>query len=194
LTDLWDKGESVYSPSEMEIFRATAERAWQDLQALGEDRNVFGLIHRDLHPWNFVFHNGAVYIIDFDSCGWGYYLYDMAVTLVELDFSQEDYGAPCAQMQAAFLKGYQRVRPLPVGYQEYIGTFMAIEMVRIVNMVLGWKAPTEKPWGPRYLATVVERLGEFAAGNDINPKPVVPRLLLWLKTRSPLDLVGRRSW
>jgi len=196
---LWSKGELVYSASEMEIFRATVERVRQDLQALGEGRNVFGIIHRDLNPWNFVFHKGAVYVIDFEECGWGYYLYDMAVTLVDLDFSQGDYGVRYAPMRAAFLEGYQRVSPLPVGYQEYIGTFMAIEMVRIANMILGWKAPTEKPWGPIYLARVVERLEEFAAGNDINaagndinPKPVVPRLLLWLKSRSPLDLAGRR--
>jgi Ser/Thr protein kinase RdoA (MazF antagonist) len=168
----------------MEIFRATAERIRRDLQALGEGSNVFGIIHRDLHPLNYVFRSRAVYAIDFDACGWGYYLYDMAVILVDLDFSQEDYGARCAPMQAAFLKGYQRERPLPVGYQDYIGTFMAMELVRYVDMILKWEAPTQKSWGPKYLAGVVDRLERFA-GNDGNAKPFVSRLLRWLSSGAP---------
>lgn len=182
---LWSKGELVYSTSEMEIFRAAMERIRKDMQALGEGSDVFGIIHRDLHPLNYVFHKRAAYVIDFDVCGWGYYLYDLAVPLVDLDFTQEHYGAPYARMEAAFLEGYQRERPLPMGYQEYIDTFLAMEMMRYVNMILGWKAPTQRPWGPKYLAGVRERLEKFAE-NDRNPKPVLSRFLLWLKSRSPI--------
>ena len=48
-------------------------------------RTATGLIHADLHYENFLFHDGVARAIDFDDCGWGFYLYDVAVTLWELE-------------------------------------------------------------------------------------------------------------
>ena len=52
---------------------------------LAQTPGSFGLIHGDLHSENFLFHDGAVRAIDFDDCGWGFHLYDLAVTLWELE-------------------------------------------------------------------------------------------------------------
>lgn len=155
-TPLWNKGKSVYSRGELDVFRATAERVWQNLQELGKDINVFGVIHRDLHLNNFLFHNGEAYAIDFETCGRGYYLFDLAVTLSSL----EDHGVP---LQAALLEGYQRERPLPEGHWKCLGTFMAMRVVQRINMVLRWEEPTRRPWGPRFLSSSVEGLKEFVA-------------------------------
>ena len=32
---------------------------------------------------NYLFHGGEVRLIDFGDCGWGHYLYDLAVTVSE---------------------------------------------------------------------------------------------------------------
>jgi len=93
------------------VFAAAAQRVHTTVQALGENQDVFGFIHADLHQWNYMFHGEEVRAIDFDDCGWGYYTYDMAVTLSYL----EDWGTFPA-LQDAFLTGYQRVRPLPRRY------------------------------------------------------------------------------
>jgi Ser/Thr protein kinase RdoA (MazF antagonist) len=156
-TPLWNKGKSVYSRSELHVFRAAAERIRQDLQELGKDSNVFGVIHRDLHLSNFLFHDGKAYAIDFETCGWGYYLFDVAVTLSSL----EPHGAP---VQAAFLDGYQRERPLPEGHWGYLETFIAMRLVQRINMVLRWEDPTWRRWGPKALSGTVEALKEFVAG------------------------------
>ena len=153
---LWnEKGKSVYSRNELDVFRAAAERVRQDLQELGKDRNVFGIIHRDLHLNNILFHDGTAYVIDFEVCGWGYYLFDVAVTLSSL----EGHEAP---LQVAFLEGYQRERPLPEEHWRYLETFMAMRLVQRLNMVLRWKDPTRRRWGPRVLSSSVEWLEEFA--------------------------------
>ena len=94
------------------MFRATAERVRWGLQELGKDSNVFGAIHPDLHLNNFLFHEGEAYVIDFEACGWGYCLFDLAVTLSSLEGCVEDR----TPMRAALLKGYQRERPLPEAY------------------------------------------------------------------------------
>lgn len=45
--------------------------------------DTFGLIHYDLHPGNFLFQENAAHLIDFDECGFGWYLFDLAHTLFE---------------------------------------------------------------------------------------------------------------
>lgn len=154
---LWNKeGKSVYSPNELAVFRAAAERVRQDLQELGKDSSVFGIIHRDLHLNNILFCDGKAYVIDFEVCGWGYYLFDVAVTLSSLEGHD-------ALLQVALLEGYQRERPLPEGHWRYLEAFMAMRLVQRVNMVLRWKDPTRRRWGPRVLSGSVEWLKEFAA-------------------------------
>lgn len=154
---LWNEGRNVYSGSELNVFRTVAERVQRDLQELGKDSNVFGVIHRDLHLNNFLFHEGEAYVIDFEACGWGYYLFDLSVTLSSL----EGHGS---SLQAALIEGYQREFPLPEGYWRYLETFMAMRIVQRVNLALGWQNPTRREWGPRVLLGSVEGLKEFVTG------------------------------
>jgi Ser/Thr protein kinase RdoA (MazF antagonist) len=155
---LWEKGEDVYSPAEMGVFRATAKRVRRDLEELGEGNDVFGVIHSDLRLMNFVFHDGKVYAVDFENCGWGYYFFDLTVTYTTLE---NHGGKHRTAMQAALLEGYRRERPLPEEHLKYLETFMAMRVVRRVNRILSWETPAQRPWGPSYLAASVERLKEF---------------------------------
>ncbi len=153
---LWNKGTSVYSRSEMDVFLAAAERVRQDLQVLGRDRDVFGVIHRDLHLLNFLFDNGKAYPIDFEDCGWGYYLFDLAMPLSTLS----SHSAP---LGAALLESYQREHPLSEGHWDHLETFMAMRVVQKVNQALGWETPTRRPWGQKFLRSSVKGLKEFVA-------------------------------
>lgn len=47
------------------------------------NRDTFGLIHYDLHAGNFLFQEGVANMIDFDECGFGWYLFDLAHILFE---------------------------------------------------------------------------------------------------------------
>lgn len=155
---LWTKGKSVYSRSEMDVFRATADRVQQDLQELGEDINVFGIIHRDLHLNNFLFHNEDVYVVDFEMCGWGHYLFDLALTLLSLEGQKHP-----TPLQSALLEGYRRERPLPQEQWRYIDAFVAMRIVQKVNMSLRWEGPTQQSLRTRHLSGSVKRLDEFVA-------------------------------
>ena len=75
---------------------------------LGSKPDVFGLIHADLHLENALFDGDAVRLIDFDDCGLGYWLYDLAVPLWEYR-DRDDYPA----IRAALLDGYGSRRALP---------------------------------------------------------------------------------
>ena len=53
------------------------------LQKIPENASSFGLIHYDLHVGNFLFQDGQANMIDFDECGFGFYLFDVAHILFE---------------------------------------------------------------------------------------------------------------
>ena len=61
------------------IIARAIEQVRHAVAALVTDAETFGLLHADLNLANFVVRQDArIGIIDFDDCGWGYYLYDLA--------------------------------------------------------------------------------------------------------------------
>lgn len=148
---LWSKGEQFYSAEEMAVFEAAAQRVRGDLQELGYGRDAFGPIHRDLHFGNIVFDSGRVGPIDFDLCGLGHYLLDLAVLLNFLSIRHSDR---FWRMRKALLEGYERERHLPEGYQRHLMTFHAMRRVARVNRelrALGSEANRHRDQGPLVL-------------------------------------------
>ena len=113
-------GRKHLSPEECSVLDKVAERVGQTMHILGEASEVFGLIHADIHQWNYLFHRGNVHLIDFDTSGWGYFLYDMAVTFSTLLNHPE-----LPALRTAFLRGYRKVRPLAIEQEACIDTFVA---------------------------------------------------------------------
>ncbi len=83
-------------------FEAVAARM-RDL----DDVDDAGLIHADLHLGNALFHRGEVKLIDFDDCGTGPRLYELAVALWELR-DEEGY----EPFRDALLDGYRQHREI----------------------------------------------------------------------------------
>lgn len=108
------------SPEECSVLDKVAERVGQTMHALGDGPEVFGLIHADMHQGNYLFYRGNVHVIDFDTSGWGYFVYDMAVTFSTL-LNHPDLLA----LRTAFLQGYRQVRPLAGEQEACIDTFVA---------------------------------------------------------------------
>ena len=102
---------------------------------LGEGPEAFGLIHGDLHPENVLFERGRVRAIDFDDCGWGHYLYDLAVALSELRW-RPDYDAH----RAGLLRGYRATRPLPVDDERHLEVFHGLRLLQLVLWLLDHRA------------------------------------------------------
>jgi Ser/Thr protein kinase RdoA (MazF antagonist) len=96
-------------------------------RAVGQQPDTFGLIHGDLHQNNYLFHACQVCDIDFDDCGYGYHLYDMAVTLFNVHWRDD-----AAVLRAGFLKGYRQVRPLSAAHEGYLSTFMDLRDIQMM--------------------------------------------------------------
>jgi Ser/Thr protein kinase RdoA (MazF antagonist) len=105
-------------------FALVASRMRRVMTDLGEDPGSFGLIHADLHLGNALFWRDQVRVIDFDDCGFGHWLYDIAVALWELRHL-DDY----ENFRLALIEGYTRHRPLPPGGLTHLDDFIAAREV-----------------------------------------------------------------
>ena len=170
---IWERGERFYSASLMEVFRAAAEKTARSLKEIGEEPEVFGLIHGDLLPKNLLIRRerplrraawmDRVQAVDFDHCGWGHYMFDLAWTLRGITGQGTLHGdaAPSARREA-LLEGYLEERPVP-GDQlsEQLSVGSALRAVEMVNRVLLWTGPEVRPWGPGFLSNALRELEAF---------------------------------
>jgi len=96
-------------------------------RVVGQKSETFGLIHGDLHQGNYFFHQRQVRAIDFDDCGYGYYLYDIAVTLSEVNWRENT-----PALRKNFLAGYRSIRFLSPEHERYLDTFIALRDLQLI--------------------------------------------------------------
>ena len=89
------------------VLERAAQRLTGRLAGYGTGREVFGLIHADLRLTNVMRDDAGLWVIDFDDCGFGWWLYDLAAAL---SFIETDPRLP--DLIAAWCEGYERVAPL----------------------------------------------------------------------------------
>ncbi|OAB34025.1 phosphotransferase enzyme family protein [Paenibacillus glacialis] len=101
------------------VYQAAAEKILSELATMHPNAHNYGLIHADLHTGNIVFKDDQHNPIDFGRCGSGYFLYDMAGTLLEL----------YPKHRWMFIKGYESVRKLETDYVRYLECFFVMFMI-----------------------------------------------------------------
>jgi Ser/Thr protein kinase RdoA (MazF antagonist) len=106
-------------------FQVVAERAWHVMDAWGRSPDVYGLIHADLGvDANVLFWRGEARAIDFDDSGFGYWMYDLALSL-EHCRAEVDY----PRYRDALLGGYAEIRSLPEAQLAQLDLFLAAAYV-----------------------------------------------------------------
>lgn len=124
---------AALSTTETTLLERAERTARRCLSDLGVDRSPphFGLIHADLRPSNVMLTAGPdpLVVIDFDDCGFGYYLYDFAAALTFYEHRDE-----AREMAARWLDGYGSVRALS---RDERRAASALSMLRRLTM-LGW--------------------------------------------------------
>lgn len=79
----------------------------QDLRAYGTDIDRFGLIHADMRLANLLVDDDTTVLLDFDDCGHGWFLYDLAASLSFIETSPQ-----VPALIRSWLTAYLEVRPL----------------------------------------------------------------------------------
>lgn len=109
-----------------------AEELSSELLALPRDRDSYGLIHCDLHPWNFYIDNDNINVFDFDDSLYGHFALDIGIALYhglwwgrKNDVGQ-DFSEP---MIENFLCGYLSENALGKFWLERIPLFMRYRQI-----------------------------------------------------------------
>ncbi len=134
-----------------EPFETVSQAAKQAMAALGKSPEAYGLIHADLYPENVLFRAGQAYPIDFEDCGYGYWIWDIAVALCRWAWDAE-----WERMRDAFRDGYARVRTLPEAQWAQLDLFVATQFA---TMVL---------WASEFLVNDPVRVAEYEPWRDDN--------------------------
>jgi Ser/Thr protein kinase RdoA (MazF antagonist) len=110
-----------------EPFSLVSEKVRQVTEALGKGPYAYGLIHSDMYPENVLFKAGKVLPIDFEDCGYGYWMWDMAIILCSWPWTEDWFW-----MRDALLDGYATVRTLPGSQVKHLDLFMAAQYATMV--------------------------------------------------------------
>lgn len=111
--------ERFLSEEGWKLYQDAAEKVVSQLTTMHPSEYNYGLIHADLHTGNMVFEDNQPYPIDFGRCGYGYYLYDMAGTILEL----------WPKHRWMLIQGYESIRKLETDYIRDLECFFVMFMI-----------------------------------------------------------------
>jgi Ser/Thr protein kinase RdoA (MazF antagonist) len=108
-----------------------AERKVIDrLARYGTGPERFGLVHADLRMSNLMVHQGQITVIDFDDCGWSWYLADLGAVVSFIEDSPE-----ASRIVGDWLDGYRRVRPIAHADIAEIPTFVMLRRLMLTAWI-----------------------------------------------------------
>jgi Ser/Thr protein kinase RdoA (MazF antagonist) len=125
----WRDGMGVDAAME-KLFGRTVAVIGRRLAAYGQDPDRFGLIHCDLRLANLLIDNGSVKVIDFDDCGFGWYMYDAATPV---SFYEHEPQVP--GLIEAWKAGYRKVLALSKEDEQEIPTFIMLRRLLLVAWI-----------------------------------------------------------
>lgn len=103
---------------------------YQKLQDYGINRENYGLIHGDLRGANLLIEDDMLKIIDFDDCGFGWYMQDLAASL---SFIETEQMIP--ELIHAWIAGYQKQGTLTREDLDMIPTFIMMRRLQLLAWV-----------------------------------------------------------
>jgi len=125
------------------------------LNAFGKASDRFNLIHADMRLANLLEDETGTRLIDFDDCGWGWFLYDFAAAI---SFIEDDPRIPA--LKEAWICGYRSVRDLSAEEEYEIDTFVMLRRMALLAWIGSHiEAPEPQELAPGFAATTA-RLGQ----------------------------------
>lgn len=125
----WRDGIGM-DPGKERIFQRTVDLIGRRLAAYGMGPDRFGLIHSDLRLANLLIDGSTVKVIDFDDCGFSWYMYDAATPV---SFYEHEPQVP--ELIENWKTGYRKVLPLSREDEAEIPTFVMLRRILLVAWV-----------------------------------------------------------
>jgi len=141
------------------ILDEVAKQLREPLSQLASRPGSTGLIHADLLAKNIVFRADSIAALDFEYCGWGFYLYDLAPLLWQLKGERaSDY----LMLEDSMWRGYTSIRPTAERDRELLELFIAARQFASIRWLLANQGnPTVRDLAPSLIAERCEELKVF---------------------------------
>lgn len=125
----WQDGIAV-DEARRALFGETVEAIRRRLTGYGKGPDRFGLVHSDLRLANLLVDGDQVKILDFDDCGFSWFMYDAAAPV---SFFEDRAEVPALIEQ--WLAGYRRIADLPQADANEIPTFVMLRRLLLVAWI-----------------------------------------------------------
>ena len=142
------------TPDIKKVLERVEKRIRQRLAAFGANEDQYGLIHADMRLANLLTGPKGTRLIDFDDCGFGWFLYDFATGV---SFIEDDPRVPA--LKQAWIRGYEKVRVLSDAEKAEIDTFVMLRRMALLAWIGSHlEAPEPQELAPSF-ARVTADLG-----------------------------------
>jgi Ser/Thr protein kinase RdoA (MazF antagonist) len=125
----WQDGVAVGAAERAVLGRLDATLR-ERLLRFGTAHQRYGLVHADLRLANLLADDDQTYVIDFDDCGWSWFLYDFGSAV---SFFEHDPRVP--ELTDAWVRGYRTVRALGAEDEAEIATFVLMRRLLLVAWI-----------------------------------------------------------
>src|SRR6056300_159422 len=117
-------------PTQAIVLEEVEKKIISRLISFGREPNRFNLIHADMRLANLLVGESGTRLIDFDDCGFGWFMYDFAAAV---SFIEDDQRLP--SFKASWLKGYQSIRPLNSADIDEMDTFIMLRRMALLAWI-----------------------------------------------------------
>jgi Ser/Thr protein kinase RdoA (MazF antagonist) len=139
-------------PARAKVVRTAYERIENTLATLfGSGRTQ--VLHADIHLANLKWYRGRLSVFDFDDCGIGMPVQDLAISAY--------YLRPDTRLEQALNEGYASLRPLPVATREQFEAVVASRSLVLLNDLLVTETAEFRAILPRYAANTALKLQHY---------------------------------
>jgi Ser/Thr protein kinase RdoA (MazF antagonist) len=136
----------------------------QRTDRFGMSPERFGLVHADLRLANLLTEDAHLRIIDFDDCGFSWFMYDFATAI-----SFIEHEAIVADLLEAWVFGYCKVAPLTAEERAEIPTFVVLRRILLTAWLASHaEVPLARQLGAEYTAGTVELARKFLSGQFLD--------------------------
>ena len=129
-----------------ELLERCAETLQRQLAEFGKGPERFGLIHADLRLANLLVDGDQLAVIDFDDCGFSWYLYDFAAAISFIETSPQ-----IPALQSAWVTGYRSVGELSREDEQALPMFVMLRRLLLTAWIASHsETPTAAELGSDY--------------------------------------------
>lgn len=116
-----------HRPKERALLKQYVDNARSEIRRVGEDTMDTGFCHGDVHGGNAHLHNGVLTHYDFEECGFGFRVFDLATFKWAFNLRESK-----DEKWLAFVEGYQSVRKIGEADFELLDTFVLLRHIWLI--------------------------------------------------------------